>query len=91
MLIFESLSVGGVAVFMTLAAVLLGVGIYSYFVWSFTHWDLGNLNLDSGPWWEYALGVIFSAGSAVGFWCFSGAAFRGKAGQQILNSVPRPR
>lgn len=82
MLVFESLSAGGIAVFVTIVAVLVLVGIYSYFIWPFTYWDLGNLRLDSGPWWQYALGVIFVTGSAIGFWCFSGAAFRGKAGQR---------
>jgi hypothetical protein len=80
MLVFESLSAGGIAVFGALFTVLLLVGIYSYFVWPFTHWDLANLQLENGSWWKYALGIIFAAGSAMGFWCFSGAAFREKAG-----------
>jgi len=89
MLIFESLSAGGIAVFAALMGVLVLVGIYSYFVWSFTHWDLTDLKLDDGPWWKYALGLIFAAGSAAGFWCFSGAAFREKAGQQRSDAASR--
>jgi hypothetical protein len=82
MLLFESLSAGGIAVFVALTAVLVLVGIYSYFVWPFTHWDLSTLKLENGSWWEYALGLIFAAGSAFGFWCFSGAAFRRNTGQR---------
>jgi hypothetical protein len=80
MLVFESLSAGAVAVFLALMAVLILVGIYSYFIWSFTHWDLDSVGNSS--WWKYALLLIFVAGSAAGFWCFSGAAFRGKAGRR---------
>lgn len=77
MLIFESLSAGGIAVFMALTAVLVLVGIYSYFVWPFTHWNLAGV--ENGAWWQYALGAVFILGTALGFWCFSGAAFRRKA------------
>ncbi len=80
MLVFESLSAGAVAVFLALMAVLILVGIYSYFIWSFTHWNLTDV--ENGSWWKYALLLIFVAGSAAGLWCFSGAAFRGKAGQR---------
>jgi hypothetical protein len=91
MLVFESLSAGVIAVFAALVVVLLLVGIYSYFIWSFTHWDLANLKLDDGPWWEYALGLIFVTGSAVGFWCFSGAAFREKAAQRRRGALRSSR
>jgi hypothetical protein len=83
MLLFESLSAGGVAVLVALITVLLLVGIYSYCVWPFTHWDLANI--DSGAfysWSKFLLIVIFAAGSAAGFWCFSGAAFREKTGRR---------
>jgi hypothetical protein len=90
MLAFESLSAGGMAVFVTMAAVLVLVGIYTYFVWSFTHWDLADVNLERFiVWGDYALLLIFAAGSAAGFWCFSGAAFREKTGQRRTNAVSR--
>src|ERR1019366_2447564 len=91
MLVFESLSAGGIAVFVALVAVLVLVGIYSYFIWPFTYWDLANLKLENGSWWEYALGLIFAAGSAAGFWCFSGAAWRETAGTRRHNSISRPK
>lgn len=91
MLVFESLSAGGIAVFVALAGVLILVGTYSYFVWPFTHWDLANVKLGNGSWWEYALGLIFAAGSAIGFWCFSGAAWRGRAGQRRESVASRAR
>jgi ABC-type Fe3+ transport system permease subunit len=91
MLVFESLSVGGIAVFVALVAVLVLVGIYSYFVWPFTYWDLSSLKLENGAWWEYALGTVFAAGSAVGFWCFSGAAFRSKASQPGSSMASRSK
>jgi hypothetical protein len=80
MLVFESLSAGGIAVFLALVTMLVLVGIYSYFVWPFTHWGLAQLQLADDTGWEYALAIIFAAGSAAGFWCFSGAAFRKKPG-----------
>ena len=89
MLVFESLSAGGGAVFLALTVVLILVGIYSYFIWPFTYWDLGSV--ENGSWWEYALGLIFAAGSAAGFWCFSGAAWRETAGIRRHNSISGPK
>jgi flagellar basal body-associated protein FliL len=89
MLIFESLSAGGIAVLIALAAVLVLAGIYGLVVWPFTNWDLAHV--ESGSWWEYALGLIFAAGATAGFWCFSGAAFREKATQQRANAASRPK
>jgi len=91
MLVFESLSAGGIAVFAAMTAVLILVGIYSYFIWSFTHWDLANVSLENDAWWEYGLGIIFAAGSAAGFWCFSGAAFREKGSQRRGDRASRSR
>jgi hypothetical protein len=74
MLVFESLSAGVIAVFITLVIVLVLVGIYTYFIWPFTYWNLSGVKI--GSWWEDALGLIFFAGSTLGFWLFSGAAFK---------------
>jgi hypothetical protein len=88
MLVFESLSAGGMAVFVALSAVLVLVGIYTYLVWPLTKWDLADVNAGRlASWGEFALIVIFAAGSAAGFWCFSGAAFREKIGRRRNNAV----
>lgn len=89
MLIFESISAGGIAILLTLFAVLILVGIYSYFVWPFTHWDLNGLRIADGSWWVYALAIIFCAGSFAGFWCFSGAAFQKKTTQFLIGEPKR--
>jgi hypothetical protein len=90
MLFFESLSAGAMAVMAAMAATLVLVGIYGYFVWSFTHWDLADVNLAMlDSWGKYVLIGIFAGGSAAGFWCFSGAAFREKTGQRRSNAVSR--
>jgi hypothetical protein len=79
MLAFESFSAGILAVLLAMGAVLILVGVYAYFIWPFTHWNLESLQLGNESMWKYALGLIFIAGSAAGYWCFSGAAFREKA------------
>jgi len=95
MLVFESVSAGGFAVFLVLAAVLVLVGFYTYLVWPFTKWDLADPSLDRLLLWsEYALILIFIAGAAAGFWCFSGEAFRqksGRAGRGIPARNPKRR
>jgi uncharacterized membrane protein (Fun14 family) len=92
MLIFESLSAGGFAVFITLSAVLILVGIYVYLVWPLTRWDLADVNVEKfTSWSEIALIVIFAAGSALGCWCFSGAAFREKIGRRRNPTVSRSK
>ena len=89
MLIFESISAGGIAVFLVLVAVLVLAGVYGLVVWPLTHWDLAQV--DGGSWWKGALGLTFATGAIAGFWCFSGSAFRGKAGTQRRKSVSRPK
>jgi hypothetical protein len=90
MLILESFSLGGMAVFVAMAAILVLVGLYTYLVWPLTKWDLADVNLAKlislG---EYVLVVIFVAGTAAGFWCFSGAAFRQRPDQRRGNAVSR--
>jgi len=79
MLIFESLSLGTFAVLVVMAGVLVLVGAYVYLVWPLTGWDLVEVSVEKLDLWsEFALGLVFMAGSAAGFWCFSGAAFRPK-------------
>jgi hypothetical protein len=79
MLVFESLSAGVLAILIAATALLVLVGAYDYIVWPLTKWDLASINVEQfRPWWQWAVGVTFAAGSATGFWCFSGAAFRPK-------------
>lgn len=66
------------------------VGLYAYFVWPFTHWSMNHLLPGDNSWWEYVLAIIFCVGSVVGFWCFSGAAFREKATGRPA-AIPRSR
>jgi hypothetical protein len=89
MLIFESISAGGIAVLLTFVALLVLAGIYCLVVWPLTHWDLAHV--DVGSWWKGALGLIFAAGAIAGFWCFSGSAFRAKAGTGRRNSASRSK
>jgi hypothetical protein len=79
-LAFESLSAGIVAVVVGLSAVLIVVGLYVIIVWPLTFWDLANLGLERySAWVNIVLWSVFAGGSLGGYWCFSGAAFKGKA------------
>jgi len=90
MLIFESLSAGMIAVLLVLAAVLVLVGIYTGVVWPITKWDLAFAHPAKYRLWaERTLWLIFAAGSGVGFWYFSGAAFREKPAGRVGNTQPR--
>jgi hypothetical protein len=86
MLIFESLSAGGIAVFLAFVVVLVLAGVYGLVVWPLTHWDLAHVN--GGSWWKGALGLIFALGTIIGFWCFSGAAFKSRPGQSVSATAP---
>lgn len=86
MLIFESLSAGGIAVFLTFVVILILAGIYGLVVWPLTHWDLAHM--DGGTWWEWALALIFVAGTTAGFWVFSGEAFKSRARQPVNATAP---
>jgi len=77
MLVFESLSAGVMAVFVGFAVVLSVVGMYVTIVWPLTFWDLANAGLEKyADWVQTALWSLFAGGTAAGFWCFSGAAFK---------------
>ncbi len=79
MLLFESFSAGAVAVLIVILALLSVVGVYTIIVWPLTKWDLSNINpekLRHGL--EYVLTAVFIAGTLMGLWCFSGAAFQRK-------------
>jgi uncharacterized membrane protein YsdA (DUF1294 family) len=90
MLIFESLSAGMIAVLLVLAAVLVLVGIYTGVVWPITKWDLALAHSAKYRLWaERTLWLIFAAGSGLGFWYFSGAAFREKPARRAGNTQPR--
>jgi len=90
MLIFESLSAGGIAVLLVLGLALVLVGFYVGIVWPLTKWDLAHINQQTYlRWCEGTLWLIFAAGSGAGFWYFSGAAFREKPARTAGNTPPR--
>jgi len=79
MLLFESLSAGAMAVLVGLAAVMAVVGVYVIIVWPLTFWDLTDVGLEKyGSWAETVMWSVFAGGTLAGYWCFSGAAFKGK-------------
>jgi hypothetical protein len=79
MLIFESLSAGGIAVLLALVLALVLVGFYTGVVWPLTQWDLAHINQEKYlGLCQWTLWLIFAAGSGAGFWYFSGAAFQEK-------------
>ena len=68
------------AVVVGLSAVLILVGLYTIIVWPLTFWDLASLGLERfSSWVDIILWSVFAGGSLGGYWCFSGAAFKGKA------------
>lgn len=79
MLLFESLSAGVMALAIGFAAVLIIVCAYAAIIWPLTFWDLENIGLEKyGNWVNTILWSVFAGGSLAGYWCFSGAAFKGK-------------
>jgi hypothetical protein len=75
--LFYSMGIGVVAVSILLFLVLMAVWLYGQFVWTFTRWDLANVRLTPYKSLAYLiLGATFAAGTCVGLWCFSGAAWR---------------
>jgi len=79
MLAFESFSAGAMALLVGIVVVMAVVGLYVILVWPLTYWDLSGLGLEQyASWGETALWSLFAGGTLAGFWCFSGAAFKGK-------------
>lgn len=75
--LFYSMGIGVMAVSILLFLVLMAVWLYGQFVWTFTRWDLANVRLTPYKLLAYLiLGATFAAGTGVGLWCFSGAAWR---------------
>jgi hypothetical protein len=92
MLMFESCSVGVIAVAIGLGIVLLVVCVYAVIVWPLTFWDLNNLGLEKySSMVDTALWSIFAGGALAGYWCFSGAAFKGKAKRKPAADVRTTR
>jgi len=92
MLLFESLSVGVLAIGVGLATVLAIVGIYATLVWPLTFWDLGNLGLEQyASWTNTILWSVFAGGSLAGYWCLSGAAFKSKPKARAPERAGRSR
>ena len=77
MLLFESLGAGIMAVTFGLVAVMVVVGIYVIVVWPLTFWDLASLGLERyARWTNTVLWSVFGCGTILGYWLFSGAAFK---------------
>ena len=77
MIILESIGVGMMSVTLLLATVLLVVGIYVQVVWPLTDWDLVNVSLE--PYNSTITAVltgVFIGGTAAGYWCISGNAWK---------------
>ena len=92
MLLFESASAGVMAIAIGLAAVLIIVCAYTVIVWPLTFWDLANLGLEKyDSWVNTILWSVFAGGSLAGYWCFSGAAFKGKSKRSTPSGATRSR
>jgi len=90
MLLFESLSAGVGAVFLGFTFALVVVGIYVIIVWPLTFWDLANYGLEKyAGWVQTAIWSLFAGGTAAGFWCFSGAAFKEKPSRKGARPASR--
>lgn len=77
MLLFESCSVGVMAVLVGMLAVMVMVGIYVMIVWPLTMWDLTDTGLEKyGSWAKTVLWSVFGGTSLAAYWCISGAAFK---------------
>ena len=78
-----SFGVGALAVVALLFLALMAVWMYGQFIWTFTHWDLADVDTNSLEQFGYFMVLMtFAAGSFAGFWCFSGAAWRRKPQQK---------
>jgi uncharacterized membrane protein (Fun14 family) len=65
------------ALLITLATVLVAVGLYVQVIWPLTDWDLVSVNLE--PYQSLVSTIllsIFAFGSGLGFWFVSGAAWK---------------
>jgi hypothetical protein len=92
MLLFESLSVGVLAIAVGLAAVMTIVGAYVILVWPLTFWDLASLGLEKyASWTDTVLWSVFAGGSSAGYWCLSGAAFKPKPRTRAAAQTSRTR
>ncbi len=79
MVIFESLSVGVLTIFVVFALVLIALGVYGMLVWPLTFWDLASLGMEQyGPWVDTVVWSLFAGGSLAGYYVFGGAAFKAK-------------
>jgi hypothetical protein len=87
--LFYSLGFGTVAVGALLFLVLIVVSLYGQLIWSFTHWDLADVQLTPfKPFAYFLLLGTFIGGTCFGLWCFSGAAWK-KSGTGTVRSRTR--
>ena len=90
MLVFESCSAGVAVVFVAFTVLLVIVGVYAIIVWPLTFWDLANSGWEKyAGWLKTALWSMFAGGTAAGFWCFSGAAFKEKRARKAVRPAVR--
>jgi hypothetical protein len=92
MIAFESLGAGALAIMLVFAAVLVVVGVYVQLIWPLTDWDMVGVSLE--PYQSaivMALVFVFIAGSAVGFWFVSGAAWQAQRQSPSSRSVASKR
>jgi hypothetical protein len=76
-ILLYSMGFGAIAVGILLFAVFLIIALYGQFVWTLTQWDGVNIRLTPFKSLAYLIIVgTFAAGMCVGFWCFSGAAWK---------------
>ncbi len=89
-LVLERLSAGVAAVFVTFTLPQAVGGVYVIIVWPLTFWDLANSGLEeSAGWVQTAIWSVFAGGTAAGFWCFSGAAFKEKPARKAVRPPTR--
>jgi hypothetical protein len=92
MLVFESLSVGVMAIAVEFAAVLLVVGVYAVLVWPLTFMDVANVGArEFDSWARTVLWPVFAGGSPAGYWCFNGSAFKEKPKRAVLYPLRKHR
>ena len=86
------MSAGAMAVLVGLTVVMVVVSLYVIVVWPLTFLDLTDSGLEKyGVWASTALWSVFAGGSLAGFWCFSGAAFKGKNKPKAVGSGARQK
>jgi hypothetical protein len=91
MLLFESCSVGIMAILVGILVVMVLVGIYCVIVWPLTKWDLSDTGLERyASWVKIVMWSVFGGTSLAAYWCISGLAFKQSTGR-IARPGKNPR